>query len=230
MPSHLVSAPVRLLVMAFVGLLLVASASHAAMAMPATTTARMDSQVPGTVALVLPPPHPIMLTPSARDVFGAAVDAERISDAMLSVAFGAAQEPERTYAIGLNISVSMLPCFVCPDGQPPAGFPTRTNYRDPMITPNAQLRDLVLFAPSAPSWVCPSTVKLEHVVLADKRGSTEPIWPKKYVVARGRADVSQGAYFAHYTDQPDLEADMALRAFLAYVAVALAHVVDAWLK
>jgi hypothetical protein len=29
-----------------------------------------------------------MLTPSARDVFGAAVDAERISDAMLSVAFG----------------------------------------------------------------------------------------------------------------------------------------------
>lgn len=126
--------------------------------------------------------------------------------------------------------MSMLPCFVCPDGQPPAGFPTRTNYRDPMITPNAQLRDLVLFAPSAPSWVCPSTVKLEHVVLADKRGSTEPIWPKKYVVARGRADVSQGAYFAYYTDQPDLEAGMALRAFLAYVAVALDHVVGAWLK
>ncbi|KAI9150442.1 hypothetical protein HJFPF1_10208 [Paramyrothecium foliicola] len=96
----------------------------------------------------------------------------------------------------LDRNVSRHTCFVCPDGQPPAGLPPACL---PVATATGRLSTVgtirlrTLLVHNAWPSVCPSTVRLEHVVLADKRGSTEPIWPDKYVVARGRADVSQSA-------------------------------------
>ncbi|KAH7313751.1 hypothetical protein B0I35DRAFT_480411 [Stachybotrys elegans] len=90
-------------------------------------------------------------------------------------------------------------CFVSHSGQPSKALYTVTKTHSPYMTPTLRPRDL-LKAAEPPSFFHALNINIEQLVLADKRGSTEPLWPKEYVeFNKSVANLKQGAVFRWHT-------------------------------
>jgi hypothetical protein len=90
-------------------------------------------------------------------------------------------------------------CFVSHSGQPSEALYTVTKTHSPYMTPTLRPRDL-LKASQPPSFFRALLLQVERHVVADKRGCTEPLWPKQYVALnRSQANHKQGDVFRYFT-------------------------------